>query len=104
VRKLTDEKLNYNEYLNYYKELLFGTKFNSRKNKNQVRLFYYRLILRDFFHFVYAILVSLPYLLRIIINATRDMSFGIFSDYIGLNFYIIDRMRHMKRNGKMEFK
>ncbi|MHA1269402.1 MAG: hypothetical protein ACTSPY_06395 [Candidatus Helarchaeota archaeon] len=89
-------EINYEKKLQDYKELLFGPSFDSNKKKNRIRLFYYKLILKNLFHFIYSTLISFPHIIRIAINMTREMGFSIFGDYIGLNFYIIDRMRQMK--------
>ncbi len=88
-------EIDYERYLIYYKELLFGKKFESKK-RNRVRVNYYKLIIQNLFYFIYSLLVTLPYLLKIIINITREMDFLLFSDYVSLNFFIIDKIRHKK--------
>ncbi|TFF89525.1 MAG: hypothetical protein EU549_00365 [Promethearchaeota archaeon] len=90
-------EIDYEKHLENYKELLFGTDFDSKKNKNRVRLFYYKLILRNILHFIRSVAVSFPHIIRIVINVTREMDFGTFGDYIGLNFYIVDMMRKRQR-------
>jgi hypothetical protein len=94
-------EIDYEEHLKNYKELLFGRDFDSNKNKNRIRFFYYKLILKNFIHFIKAIAVSFPHIIRIVINMTKEMDFEIFADYIGLNFYIMDMMR-IKRIKRIE--
>jgi len=89
---MNKSEINYQKYLLDYSELLFGSGFDSSNEtrKNRIRLFYYKLLLRNVIHLIRSLN---PVLIKIVINMTREMGFRIFSEYIGLNFYIIDRMR-----------
>ena len=91
---MSDNKINYESYLQDYKKMLFGSdNFDSKKNKNRIRIFYYKLMLKNLIHLIKSIYRSFPSLIRIVINSTREMGISIFLDYIGINFYIVDRMR-----------